>query len=321
MRTCWKELVSQHSPDHIGLAYDVWAIRDDTGKVPVEKRDDWLQRLTEIKISPDYQVGCYKRWFDALCQDGSRAERMTLSSRLLVGHGNPSATEVGLTVHHTWGVPVIPGSALKGLLSHYLEATYGLLPNPTNPINPVDPTLTDDIKQRALLQGVTWAENKILYGPGAIYRALFGAPEAEHDHDFPEESGATQGCVIFHDALYIPGLVKNNTPFAQDVLTVHQFQYYKNEGKSLPNDYDDPNPVGFISVRPGTQFLIALSGPPVWTKFAMDHLKEALQEWGVGGKSAAGYGLAKPDGWHVEIDPVLLAMRQDAAMVEFLRVG
>jgi CRISPR-associated protein Cmr6 len=48
-----------------------------------------------------------------------------LLSRLLVGHGTQSPTEVGLTTHRTWGVPVVPGTALKGLLSHYVDAVYG----------------------------------------------------------------------------------------------------------------------------------------------------------------------------------------------------
>ena len=33
---------------------------------------------------------------------------------------------MGLTVHHTWGVPVIPGASLKGLCAHYTAATYGM---------------------------------------------------------------------------------------------------------------------------------------------------------------------------------------------------
>jgi CRISPR-associated protein Cmr6 len=32
-----------------------------------------------------------------------------LTNRFLIGHGNASATDVGLSVHHTWGVSVILG--------------------------------------------------------------------------------------------------------------------------------------------------------------------------------------------------------------------
>jgi len=38
-----------------------------------------------------------------------------LAGRLAVGAGSASATEVSLTFHHIWGVPIVPGSSLKGL--------------------------------------------------------------------------------------------------------------------------------------------------------------------------------------------------------------
>lgn len=39
----------------------------------------------------------------------------TAKGRLVVGLGEESVLEVGIHLDHTWGVPVIPGSALKGL--------------------------------------------------------------------------------------------------------------------------------------------------------------------------------------------------------------
>ncbi len=47
--------------------------------------------------------------------------KASLNTRLLVGSGNPSPTEVGMTFSRNYGVPVIPGSALKGCFSHYLK--------------------------------------------------------------------------------------------------------------------------------------------------------------------------------------------------------
>ncbi|HXG24882.1 MAG TPA: RAMP superfamily CRISPR-associated protein, partial [Chthonomonadales bacterium] len=41
-------------------------------------------------------------------------EAVTAGS-LAVGLGNESPLEVGLSIHHTYGMPVIPGSAIKGL--------------------------------------------------------------------------------------------------------------------------------------------------------------------------------------------------------------
>jgi CRISPR-associated protein Cmr6 len=58
----------------------------------------------------------YQRWHAQLAdRDRTRLFYGTLASPLAVGLGNESPTEVGLTLHHTYGMPLIPGSALKGM--------------------------------------------------------------------------------------------------------------------------------------------------------------------------------------------------------------
>lgn len=213
---------------------------------------------------------------------------------------------------------MIPGSALKGMLNHYVDAVYG--PEDRSK-HPMDPTLTGDAKKRARFQGVTWEGKRIKRGPGEVHRALFGAPPSDEDEAILKtltagtddagrahasaQIGARQGIVTFHDALFVPRNTDQRLPLSRDVLTVHQKPYYDRRGKKLedrevhednrgtaPNDYNSPIPVSFLSVRPGTRFLIALTGPSDWTQFAGRKLLEALQEWGVGGKTAAGYGRA-----------------------------
>jgi CRISPR-associated protein Cmr6 len=152
-------------------------------------------------------------------------------------------------------------------------------------------SLGEETRDRARFRGVTWDEKPRapLYGPGEVHRALFGAPRTRTDGDFPG-SGETIGAVVFHDALFVPGSA-GDRPYAEDVLTVHHKQYYNERGRGGgPNDYDDPNPVSFLTVKPGARFLLALSGAPEWTDFALRELLGALVEWGVGGKTAAGYG-------------------------------
>ncbi len=280
-------LQSVGTPDHVALAYDAWAPVGDDGKVPDNDRPDWLSQIAGISVSPDYSRS-FERWRKSFSAAGDRVFELALASRLLVGHGNSSASDIGLTVHHTWGVPLIPGSALKGLAAHYLDAVYG----------PSDPDKTPweqegEERIRAAYQGVSWRGRRIERGPGEVYRALFGAPDADGDDAMREnglEAGATAGLVTFHDALYVPGSVREDKPFVADVLTVHQKGYYDSAGGSLPNDSDSPNPVAFLTVRPGVRFLLALSGPPEWTELAERLLRDALEKWGVGGKTSAGYG-------------------------------
>jgi CRISPR-associated protein Cmr6 len=65
----------------------------------------------------------YQRAFDARKKQllERTAGRVTQSrtaqaaGRVVIGIGDKGALEVGLTLEHTWGVPILPGSALKGL--------------------------------------------------------------------------------------------------------------------------------------------------------------------------------------------------------------
>jgi CRISPR-associated protein Cmr6 len=268
-------LPERRLPDHAGLAYEVWApFASADGKIPDELRSRWLEAIACLAPPADYPAA-FARWKASFGQTGDEVVEVQAVSRLLVGHGNGSATDVGLTLHRTWGVPVIPGSALKGLLAHWVEATFG----------PADPSESD----RLPFAGVDWKDRRIVHGPGKVYRALFGAPEAD-ETVLDRPNCAARGLVTFHDAFWVPGTPSTGSPLAVDVLTVHQKPYYDEAGRKPPVDWADPNPVSFLSVRPGTRFLLALSGPPGWTALAKDLLLEALADWGVGGKTAAGYG-------------------------------
>lgn len=162
-------------------------------------------------------------------------------------------------MHHTWGVPIIPGSALKGICASYVARQVG----------GAEP-------EREPYRGVEWQGKRIVRGPGEIYAALFGAPDADNGAE------AEQGGVAFHDALYVPDSTPGDRPFAVDVLTVHQRSYYGqmpgggDPGLRWPNDYDSPNPVGFVTVRPGTKLLVALGGESKWTALACHLLGAAL---------------------------------------------
>jgi CRISPR-associated protein Cmr6 len=273
-------------PDHSGLAYEVWApnSRED-GKVPDSLRSLWIQGIVAGSTTPDGYEAAYNRWLNSFGATRSWTRTGQLKSRMLVGHGQASGLDVGLTLHHTWGVPVIPGSALKGLLANYIQLNYGPADTRFNANDPDHPE-----PERKAWQGVGWQGTSIARGPGELYRVLFGAPEADEDGD---DEGATQGHVIFHDALVMPA--KDEKLLTSDVLTVHQREYYNaghDANKDVPwaSDHDSPNPVSYMAVNSGLRFLFALSGPSDWTELAGELLMEALEAWGVGGKTSIGYG-------------------------------
>lgn len=198
----------------------------------------------------------FSRWKEGLPRRAASKE-LYVQGRAIVGLGADNVIETGLTLHHTYGVPYLPGSALKGLASHYCDQIWGA------------------------------ADEKWTRG-AEHHKALFGALD-------------DAGHIAFHDAWITPDSLP--TSLARDVMTPHHGDYYSGKtytsgpeaGKLIPpTDFDDPNPVLFLSVT-GT-FLVAVSCDVddeeghKWASLAMNLLEKALHEWGIGGKTSSGYG-------------------------------
>lgn len=62
----------------------------------------------------------YERWRAALAdRPDTRLEEAVALGRLAVGLGDESVIETAVALHHTYGVPYLPGSALKGVAAYY----------------------------------------------------------------------------------------------------------------------------------------------------------------------------------------------------------
>lgn len=211
------------------------------------------QRILQaaIKAAADGEVRelyrlVFERWKESLPKMTTGLDLET-DGRLIVGLGAENVLDTGIRLHHTYGLPVLPGSALKGLAAHYCNQVWG----ETN----------DSFK----------------YG-GDYHHLLFGTTDES-------------GCIIFHDALFIPESEKE--PLKLDVMTPHHPKWL--DGGIPPTDFDSPTPVPFLSVV--GQFYVAVSwcGPDheeamKWTELTLSLLKKALEEWGIGGKTTSGYG-------------------------------
>lgn len=292
MRNALRELIGQppYYPDHAGLAYDVYAPLDNTQKLDPhpETRNAWFRHLERISIPEGYKY-TLERWVQSL--EGSSSTQKTAYrtlGRLLVGHGNAAPSEVGITLHRTWGVPMIPGSSIKGLLSHYIATTYG----------PDGSERQEEYRDRAPFKGLGWKDRRIVEAPGEFHGWLFGSPEIDEG-----KGKAQKGSLVMHDALWLPGKETKYIPLKRDILTVHQKDYYRSfPPQSFPNDYDDPTPVSFLSVGPGARFLftwsltgsIPYADPKAISARVERYLQEALANWGIGGKISAGYGRMVP---------------------------
>ena len=269
---------------HAGLCYEAAApVKLVDGRVDNAKKRVWLDAVAAIRVPAGYATWFRNRWRKWLDQDCFTIECVA-ASRLLVGSGNASASDVGLHLHHTWGVPMAPGSAIKGVLSHYLDAVYGPAPehdliSPTAPDHP-DP-------ERARFRR---PRRKPATPPGEWQRIICGS--ADYD-GLP----AAAGHVVFHDMLLMPpesGRDGDPGMLALDVLTPHHTGYHT--GGGVATDFEDPVPVSFLSVPPGTRFLLAVGGQRARAEFSINRLREAVADWGLGAKTAAGYGRLEPVG-------------------------
>lgn len=188
---------------------------------------------------------------------------LVVQGRLIVGLGGENILETGITLHHTYGVPIIPGAALKGLAAHYCDQVWGA-------------------KQADFKRPEDREEKKPL---GKYHQLLFGTTE-------------DSGHIIFHDAWITPeSLAAPHQGLILDVMTPHHGDYYmagSTDDSIGPTDFDSPTPISFLSVT-GT-FHIAVSCEVLgeigkkWAWLALTLLLQALSQWGVGGKTNAGYG-------------------------------
>jgi CRISPR-associated protein Cmr6 len=183
-----------------------------------------------------------------------------------------------MTLDATDGIPYVPGSGLKGALRTFLvNAVYR-------------PAMDGTVEEGD-------AEDEALHDP--VFCDLFGAPTDEDS--FYDE--ARRGRATFHDAYPSP------SPMPQveaDIMNPHYQQYY--QGEAWPTDDMDPTIIPFLTVT-RAQFTFAVStrqtdlsaDGTLVTETPDEHSKtrlaltaywlgRLLTEYGLGAKTAAGYG-------------------------------
>lgn len=211
-------------------------------------KNQWLRDIISNNvIDTDLTMHAYQRWLTMTTAAGAQHFHAATDWHLAIGLSNETVLETDLTLHPLYGLPLIPGSALKGLCRTYV--TGEIAGHMSKKIDEDDETV----------------------------QRIFGSPEQS-------------GTVIFFDAIPFEG----KATFALDIINVHYPDYY-GKGKAPTND-QRPNPVAFLTIA-DTLFTFALA-PHNRTRqeqqadviTASQWLQEALQEYGVGGKTSAGYG-------------------------------
>lgn len=233
-------------------------------------RDKYLR--VAVKDKADHQEA-RRELFEAMCQSLVQSEGIYLAAytrqltylpkpnaegffctngRMVIGLGGENVLETGLTLQHTYGTPIIPGTALKGLASHYCDQVWG--------------TKDSGFKR--------WRKKE----PGGDYhKAIFGTTE-------------DSGHILFHDAWITPKtLVGSLKP---DVMTPHHSEYYSGKAAPTDFDDPKPvtflSVVGTFHVVISCD--VPGDVGQEWANLALSILSDALKYWGIGGKTSADYG-------------------------------
>ena len=175
----------------------------------IKAKEDLIDELTQIEIPRGYKKS-FLRWRAEMMDDDTiLLLRAKSKDKMAVGLGDRGSTEIGLSLHHTWGVPFIAGSALKGLTARAAHQ------------------LTDDEQWK--MSGFGGDTEK----KGPLHNELFG-------------SNDEQGLVHFLDAWWDP--TNQKTTLHRDILTSHHQEYYTKKS-GPPSDRDNPTPISFVSTR------------------------------------------------------------------------
>lgn len=103
---------------NLGLLLDKYIPQEAIQKS--KDKGNWFKRLdTASHIDPRLAEHAYLRWRNTT--QAANAQRFSAITdwRIVVGLGGETVLETDLTLHHLYGVPFIPGSALKGLTRAY----------------------------------------------------------------------------------------------------------------------------------------------------------------------------------------------------------
>ena len=85
-----------------------------------EGKGIWLKTLDpDSRVDGKLAESVYQRWLNTIQSVNAQSFSAFTDWRIVVGLGGETVLETDLTLHHLYGIPFIPGSALKGLTRAY----------------------------------------------------------------------------------------------------------------------------------------------------------------------------------------------------------
>jgi len=235
-----------------------------------------VNELIKIKLSIDIfteEYGDFFKRYNALLQDSTYSPisfDAKLKWRFIIGLGVESVYETSIKLHSNYSIPIIPGSALKGV-----SRAWAFYEKKKEKV--------EESEIRTIMDRYKITENEARY---YLTKSTSLADAIEKLEIFGTQN--KEGGVIFFDSL--PIYTTNKRALVLDIMSPHYSEYYI-EGKT-PGDWMQPNPIFFLTVEGLTyRFWIgARDGYGNYLEKAKNLLLEALKNIGVGAKTSVGYG-------------------------------
>lgn len=250
------------STTHAGLWWDKYLLeqndQNDNGDEGVGAKATHIREIAGIAVPQGYREA-FDRWQAALKETPhTYFATAKVDGRMVIGIGEKGALEVGLRLHHTWGVPYIPGSALKGVAA---------------------------AAAHKLLKDERWRRDR---DAGDLHRFLFGTTDAAGAIEFHDAlwdgKGAKlpihQDVMTVHHAKYYQHGGQGEQPAPSDMDSPNPVAF-----ASVNGSYQVA-----ISARPGVWGEGELSELEDWVDVALEVLALGLADLGIGAKTNAGYG-------------------------------
>jgi len=215
------------------------------------------------------------------------------------GLGNEHPLENGFAFLNPYGLPYLPGSGVKGVLR---QAARELASGQWG-----EKKGWSDEQRYYIEIGVGKERRKIAL---SMLDALFGRETETGDTDH------VRGALTFWDV--IPQIAPENPKspdqisLAVEIMTPHQSHYYQQDayaGSMTPHESGKPNPISFLTVPPGSDFVfhvqcdaahlvrlapelaqVGQDGSPRWKTLLEAAFAHAFKWLGFGAKTAVGYG-------------------------------
>lgn len=252
---------------HRGLLLDKF-VEDQTSKEDNGRQrliDAVCERVWDPRQDPLY-VAAYQRWERTWNIPGAISLKAATAAPLAIGHGAKGVIDGGVRLHRTYGLPLIPGSSVRGALSAFVNERLGA-------------------KHPELWSAGSRPGEKNPQAQGSYHRLLFG-------------DTSLAGRLAFEDAWWVPVA---GHPLRRDVITPHHQAYYTGTPpRQEPAETDDPVPVTIPVVPAKAEFLFVVtwrSHPgdnaaevQKWLDLLRFLLQQMLEQHGLGAKRSQGYG-------------------------------